>query len=516
MNVHQVENDLTEALAGGGWLYAASTFLTTLALAIAVHASFTRDACASLAVALVIVSVVVSSIAIGEAASRLLGLAASPYNAVIAPIILGTGVDSALLLMNAFRKTKGLDHAWPSIVASQATTMLSFAVGMLMPVAHIRAFFLHSILTLGVSFFMQVGCFSYLARRVPYDDGHSDPKTPPPPAGTRGGPPRDWRWSTLVIGSLWLAVLPCLSPIRLDFDLQNQVATSTQTHRFLTATENANRSRSVPMYAFARNSDANWTDVRTRLGAMSATAVIDWNAGFEADGAADVDAWRRTPAAQLMYGGFIDGETGASALYASLRVDDSMRWDSSNRGRYTSVLQTMARMATPDVCFASFDLMDGHTLARVASELWKLALASSLICTVFAVAIARQHGLVALGALGLSYALTLSIVAALRVRVHMMLVAVFLIAPGLLTDFLMHMMYNADSRTAVLWSGVTSALSISPYLAAPASGVRDFALVYAIFVVVGLLHAMSATCTRAIPYVLLRREARDVELSDAT
>ena len=519
VNIHQVEHDLANAIAGRGWMYGTSVCLTTTVLVVAVNVSFSRNVCASLAVALSVVGVVAASIAIGEAVSRMLSVPVSPYNAVIAPIILGTGVDSALLLMNAFKKTRGFDHAWPSIIASQATTVLSFAVGTLLPVAHIRAFFVHSVLTLGVSFFMQVGCFSYLARRVPYDDGESvqqagptpDGKRPPSSARASIRPPQDWRWSTAALVVVWVSVVPFIAPLRLDFNLQNQVAATTPTYRFLAATEGSVRSRSVPLYAFVRNADANWTDVRSRLHALDATPVIDWRADFDESGEESTAAWRRTPAARLMYGGFGDEASGASALYASLRVDDSLRWEEGERGGYTSSLQALARASTSEFCFASFDLMDGHTLSRVVDELWKLSLASSIICTAFAVIIARQHGLVALLALGLSYALTLATVAALRLRVHMMLVAVFLIAPGLLTDFMMHMMYNVDSRTAVMWSALTSVLSITPYFAAPARGVRDFALVYALFIGFGLLHALAATCTRAIPYTLIRRDTPVVE-----
>ena len=176
----------------------------------------------------------------------------------------------------------------------------------------------------------------------------------------------------LTLGMLWLAVAPSISPLRLDFNLQNQVASGTPTYRFLAATAGSNRSRSVPMYAFAHRPDANWTDVRVRLAALGATAVIDWRADFDAWGGGDLNAWRRTPVARLMHGGFLSETTGASALYASLRVDDALRWRFDDRERYTSTLRDLSHASTPDVCFASFDLMDGHTLSRVVAELWKL------------------------------------------------------------------------------------------------------------------------------------------------
>ena len=494
-NVQQVSRDLLASTSGGAALHLLSAALATLSLVAAIYASFVRRLRTSVAISLAIVAVVAASLVIGEAVSRLASLPSSPYNAVITPIVLGTGIDSALLLMHAFRTTGGFSHAWPSILASQATTLVSFGIGLILPVKHMRAFFAHCVCTLAVSLLMQVGCFSYLARRAPY----TTEKSAAPCCA--GSPSRDWRWSIAAICALWLLVLPFMAPLHLEFNLQNQVDAHTPTFRFLEATSSANRSRFVPMYAFVSRLDANWTDVRMRLQSLHAKSSIDWRADFEGSGERNVTAWQQTPVARLMYEGFVDGSTGRNAVFAWMRIDAH-----GDTGRdHAYALRALARLGTPDVCFASFDLLEGHTLSQVASYLWKLALASSIVCTVVAVVIARQHGLVALGVLGLSYGLTLVVVAALRIKVHMALMAVFIVAPGLMTDFLMHMMYNADARTAVVWSAITSVAVIAPYLASASKGVRDLATVYLTFVVVGLLHALATTFSRSLPYALLRR-----------
>jgi UPF0716 family protein affecting phage T7 exclusion len=207
-----------------------------------------------------------------------------------------------------------------------------------------------------------------------------------------------------------------------------------------------------------------------------------------------------------MFRPFLSTTTGANAIYANLRLDDAMGdWSYDDVQKYTRALRALHERRTPDLCFVSFDLMDGHTLAQVFGRLWGLALASCTFCTLFAVVIARRHGLACFAALAMTYALAIAVIASLRIKVHMMLIAVFLVAPGLVTDYVMHMAYNADTKSAVAWSALISVLSIAPYAASPSRGVRDFTMAYVVFVVAGMLHAFATTCTRSMPYFLLPR-----------
>ena len=501
-NLHQAELDLAESISVDGGIYVASLSLTLFALCVAVY-TYTRNVVASLCIASGVTFVVVASIAIGDAACALVRLPRSPYNAVISPVILGTGVDSALILMHAFRQTKGLDHAWPSIMASQATTLLSFAMGVLLPVAHIQNFFVHSMATLLISFLMQAAFFSYIARHATYaltaDEGPS-------------APPAYWKWSAAGLVGCWLVMLPSLQPIRVEFNMQNQISEQTLTYAFLQATSHSSRGDSVPMYAFLKTLDTNWTDLNARMSAVDATPVFDWHADYVASGSPNISAWKATPSAQLMFNAFVSPHSGANAIYANLDVGEATAgWGFDDTSRYVNALQLLERERAPGLCFASFDLMDGYTLTKVLAVLWVLGLGSCCVCTLFAIGIARHHGLACFATLGMSYAFGLAAMAALRIKVHMMIIAVFLVAPGLLTDYIMHMTYNADTKSAVAWSALISVLSIVPYVASPSRGVRDFSVAYIIFVASGLMHAFVTTCTRSIPYFMLRRPPSHVD-----
>jgi hypothetical protein len=72
-----------------------------------------------------------------------------------------------------------------------------------------------------------------------------------------------------------------------------------------------------------------------------------------------------------------------------------------------------------------------------------------------------------------------------------MLVAVMLIAPGLIVDYTLHLAYNEDSSYAVFMSGVTSIFSAAPYIYNEIEGIRDFAIVYCTFLVLGMTHAFA-------------------------
>ena len=501
-NIHQAERDLVASIGSNGRLYAASMAATLVALCAAMR-TYARDARAACGLAVLVLFVVAGSIGIGEAVCTLFSLPTTPYNAVIAPIVLGTGVDASLILMNAFRATSSLAIAWPSIVASQATTLLSFAIGTLLPVPHIRWFFVHSMVTMATSFLVQVAFFSYAAKHASYGKlGDATSQGAPPP--------RLWQWSVLAIALLWAAAGAAWRPPRVEFNMQNQISSAMQTYRFLASTATANRSQVVPMYAFVRSVDANWTDVYRRMSRLDATPVLDWHADFVESRAPNLSAWRERPSTQLVFETLVS-DAGPSAVYANLRLDVDMEWGFGSQGGYTDALQRLEDLRTPDVCFASFDLMDGHTLSRVVAAVWTLALASCGLCTLLALSIARHHGLACFAALLMSYALALACLSAMRIKVHMMLVAAFLVAPGLLTDYIMHMTFNADTRTAVAWSAFTSMVSIAPYAASSSRGLRDFAIAYAVLVIAGALHAFAITCTRSAEYFLLRKGSRQGE-----
>ena len=490
----QAEADVLRSMRAPPSVLCASAALTlaTLWAAVACFQDATilsaRAAGASLALSLLVMGVVVASLVVGEALCVLCGVPRSPFSLLVVPLCLGTGVDNALILLTSYRRFGRFDHAWPSIVASALTSTCSFAAGLLLAVPHLRSLFLTCIATVGSGTALHVLATPACIRLCVSKRMHAQQLT--------DGPPRQrllWKPALYVLALLWLVLLPFVSPVVSTTDLTFQVAEASMTRRFMDRTRSAPETGSAALYALVTTDDANWTRLERHMARdLDARVTADWHRAYLASAAPTTSAaWKARSGSQLTFGAFF-GRNGTSVLLGAVpkrATSDAAKADA---------MRAMHALDEKDVCFASEDYLSSYTMRVVQANLWKLALLTAIFSTLVGVGIAGRHGLSVFPALLMSYATMTGVVSATHMHMHMLLVAVYLIAPGFLVDFQLHMAFNPDTRSAVLLGAATSVASMTPYVFSHLPGVKEFSICYIGFLVIGLLHAFLATVTRSI------------------
>ena len=459
-----------------------SVLLTFVTLLSSVTA-FTRSASALL-LTLGVLGVVAAALFVGDGVRAALGVAHSPYALVVVPVCLGTGVDSALILLTTYQRSGRFDHAWPSILGSGLTSACSFAAGLLLRVPHLQSLFATGAATFLASTALGVLAFPPCIRACV-------PKRRVAPEATAHEPHGRllWKPALAALVVLWVSLLPFVHPVGTSADLTYTIAEHSMTRRFLDHTRATAAPPPSVVYAFVRDSaSANWTDVHARLAAAGATPVLDWHAAYLESAEPSLASWRAHAATRFVFGPLLGERASAlvaSAPYASSATD-------------ADALRALHAHDSEGVCFAQEDRMGGYTVDVIARRLWILALAAVTCSTAVGVAIAGRHGAAVLPALVLSYGTMTAVLGATRTPAHMLLVAAYAVSPGFLVDFQIHLAYNPDTRVAVLTSAATSVASMVPYVFTHLPGVRDFAVCYVGFLVIGVLHAFLATVTRSI------------------
>ena len=491
----QAEADVLRSMRAPPRVFFASAALTlgTLWAAVACfqdsYAAPARAAGASLALSLLVMGVVVASLVVGEALCVVCGVPRSPFSLVVVPLCLGTGVDNALILLTAYRRSGRFEHAWPSIFASALTSTCSFAAGLVLAVPHLRSLFLTCIATVASGTALHALVTPSCIRLCVSKREHAQQLTE--------GPPRQrllWKPALCVLALLWLVLLPFISPVVSTTDLTFQVTDSSMTRRFMDRTRGAPETSSAAVYALVRTDGANWTRLEDHLTRdLDARVTADWHRAYLASSVADAppSAWKARSGAQLTFGAFF-GKNGTSVLLGA------MPKRATTDAAKAAAMRAMHALDEEDVCYASEDYLSSYTMHVVQSQLWKLALLTAAFSTLMGVVIAQKHGFCVFPALLMSYATMTGVVGATHMHMHMLLVAVYLIAPGFLVDFQLHMAFNPDTRSAVLLGAATSVASMTPYVFSHLPGVKEFSICYIGFLVIGLLHAFLATVTRSI------------------
>tara|TARA_B110000046_G_scaffold25053_2_gene24248 strand:+ start:6301 stop:8658 length:2358 start_codon:yes stop_codon:yes gene_type:complete len=466
------------AIVGSSALF---TFSTLLASVASFYDGRMRHVPAAFVLCVIVFGVVFAAIVVGDAARAALGVPRSPYAIVVVPVCLGTGVDSVLILLTAYRRSGRFDHAWPSLVGSGLTSTCSFAIAMCIRVGHLRSLFTVCIVTFLANTALNVVAFPAAVRALYPQALIARAATTKEPRGRLW-----WKPALVILLLFWAGLLPFLRAVRTSADLSYTIAEGSMTRRFLDRTRTA--PRPSVMYALVRDG-ANWTDVEARIASAGATPVVDWHRAFVESREPSVVDWLRRAPTQLLYGPFF-GE-GSSVVIATASAYATADND-------VEALTRLHAHAGPGMCFAQFDRMAGYTVATITQHLWILAVAAAACSAVVAVGIAGRHGAAVLPALALSYATMTAVLGAVRVPAHMLLVAAYAVSPGFLVDFQIHLAYNPDNRMAVLMSAATSVASMAPYVATELPGVRDFAVCYIGFLTVGVLCAFLSTVTRAV------------------
>jgi hypothetical protein len=443
-----------------------------------------------LAASVGILVVVVLSLCAGDALRRGFGVPQSAYGTLVAPLAMGTGVDGALLLINVYRRSEKLDHAWPSILGSVTTSVISFCMGLALRVPHLQYLFAACAFTLGAGAALQVLALPWLLK---WCFGAALTRTCA--EGAAGGRWKRLYWKPAIgaLAVLWLLLLPRFQNVGTSSDLSYQVAHDSMTRRFLDLTRGIEGADVCPLYALVRDRHAaNWTDVHARV-ARVGYPIFDWHASYRTSGDASQDAWLARTTARVAYGAFASNDSVTSVLMAG---SSAVPLRTSSADSQARALEALHALDTADACFTSPDRLAAYTVDRVLSGMWIYGLVVACVSTAVGVGIAGPHGAAVFPAIVLSYATVVVALGVWQMQVHMLLVAVFIISPGVICDYTIHLSYNADAKPAVLLGALTSVASILPYAATGLPGVRDFAVCFVGFVFVGLLTAFATTVTR--------------------
>lgn len=487
-NVQQTMIDSEVSAQPDLWIVAASAgllfaFAEGGARAYVTAGSVTLTTCA---VFLLGISVVVST-----AITSLTRVPPSPFNMLAFPLVLGTGVDSLFLFLHQRSRhgRRWVGRTLPSVAASQLSTLATFLVGVVVDIPHVRYFFVFMAICVVVSFALQVTALP--AAIVLCSRARVPPREQARPSSSR----TTWRLAAPIVATvaLWCVVLLYHQPVGRRFDLRTQLREDTMTHRFMAAMDGVMESPMALVYALTDGFDngAEWSTVdETALGWDCTTGMrsMSWHAQMPPG--VHLREWLNDTRVRYTVQPFLNAAAESSvALFVS---DFDMGVDAV---RSFDELTCMARHSTDRTCFASFERLGGYTVVKIVNHLRWLAAVSCVLCTAIGGVVLRGRGILALLALALSYGGVVGVMSMSGIPIDMLLVAVMLIAPGLVVDYTLHLLFHRDATLAVLLSSASSVASALPYLAMPVEGIRYFVVVYALFLVLGVLHAFALTAT---------------------
>lgn len=429
------------------------------------------------------------TVVISTAISSLTRVPPSPFNMLGFPLVLGTGVDSLFLFLHQRSRhgRRWIGRTLPSVAASQLSTLATFLVGVVVDIPHVRYFFVFMAVCVVVSFALQVTALPaaiVLCSRARV-----------PPREQQARPRSTWRLAAPIVAAvvLWSVVILYHQPVGKRFDLRTQLREDTMTHRFMAAMDGVMESPMALVYALTDGFDdgAEWSTVdETALGWDCAPGMrsMSWHAQMPPG--VPLREWLNDTRVRYTVQPFLN--TAAQSSVALFVSGFDMGVDA---GRSFDELTCMAERSTNRTCFASFERLGGYTVVKLVEHLRWLAAVSCVLCTAVGGVVLRGRGVLALLALALSYGGVVGVMSMSGIPIDMLLVAVMLIAPGLVVDYTLHLLFHRDATLAVLLSSASSVASALPYLAMPVEGIRHFVVVYALFLVLGVLHAFALTAT---------------------
>ena len=488
LNTEQLQADVQDTVTRESNLSVYSALCVSAILLCGVYRPG-RGACGSVALSSLVLVTLGLGLLLAQRLAALVGVPSSPYNMMIAPIVLGNGVDSVLIMLAA--RDRG-HHKWavrscPSIVASQLSTLCSFGIGLVFRVAHFYHFFVFSIVGLAVSCALQITMFPALITVCTTSRKGTAPPTLSPRAWWRVGCAL-----SVVVAATGAFVLASYRPITLTFEMLTNLHEDTVSHRFFRDAVMNRADAVAPLTVLTRGIDdsVDWEGIRALPRLFNGSMVNNWHDTYVASGSASLDEWLSDPVAHVMYNRVISGERSAVTMLAPYRLQGDAWTD------YEDLLR-MHAMERATYCVASFERIGGYTIVQTYRHLWILLLASAALSTVASVAIAGWFGVAALFALGASYAATIGMIAAMRIHVHNMVVAALIILPGIVVDYVLHLTYSEDTLQAVVFSFLTGVGSFVPYMMSHTAGIRDFATVFVIGLCAGIVSACLAVAVKS-------------------
>lgn len=426
-----------------------------------------------------------------------IGIPFSPYNRLITPLIVGTGVDSALIFFDAFSSdpTK-IRQPVPSIIASHLTTIFSFFIGLILPVQYVRFFFAQCIMTLAISLVMQLCIFPGIVIRR-----------------NKRRQPISGRMSRIIIYISFLCVMISLVfcsfnfqlPVT-KFDLRHQLATFTATYRGLEIQNEFLKSDYSLVYVRLDGPSQQWENLNDRLIEKGLVPLMQWYPDFQRANVS-IDDWISHPLNHIRYGPLVSKQ-GSLQVYGASYANNMSAYEQAKEMQLLSQLSPQQ-----NVCVANFDRLGSYTLISTLNVLYILACASVMISGITGIVISRWRGIGVLVSIAITYALSFVLICTFKIQLHMMSISALLVSPGIVVDFSMHLALDPFALRPVFWSACSNAASMIPLMMSNVRGVSDFAIVFSIFVCVGFCCASISSALHIFKYDVLQSAESELPIN---
>ena len=471
----QMSRDVEGSANSGAWRGGVSAALVCALLFVALTRSRSRH---PLRLTLATLLAMVAVLCVGTALCTLVDVPSSAFSVVVAPMVLGMGVDAMLVLLTACNEPargpdvdEALRRCAPSLLASTLTTCSGFGFGALVPIPNIRALCAQACVLTAVCGAAQLTLFPSLVKLTRLRRSPRECRVPSRPL--------------VAVAALALLAVP-LAVGRpnppLEFDITKQLRADTTTARAVRALYANFGAAPMLTYALVRSPDVDWAAVEGELEALPRSEVVSWHRVYNASGAVDVDAWLRgNPAMRTLFRDVIDRQTGESVVLARTSFDVDMSvWE-----KHDVALRLHGMDARLGVCAFNSDMLGGYTIVRLLRVTGALVGATCAVCLVVGVWLVGARALLAVPTLALSYMALHALVRLAGVPADMIVLVALLVTPGILTDYVLHLAHDPRNAAAVVFSAGTSAASLLPLANFPVESVRSFALVYVTILVAG-------------------------------
>lgn len=421
----------------------------------------------------------------------LLGSEFTPFAVMLLPIVVGTGVDSILILMH-YRRLNGrkwLLHAYPSIAASQVSTIACFVAGACLPIPHFHNFFEQAVVTILMSGSMQVTLFPIIVNAC-HTRKHRAGRSHTSPKGEDDALRIPYRFLFVVICVLTSMLFASIDMFGYDmsFSLKTQLSSNTMTYKYMEQTY-FDRALETPVYAYLTSrEDANFAHVDSVFRSRNITAFIDWHHAH-ARSSQPFEEWIRKPVNQIVFGPMM-GKAGSNT---SVVVGTSPFRMDGYAADESAFLTTLHGEDTEHVCFATYERLGGYTIQKVCTALWAVASISVVVSTAMGILISGRRGIATAAVLLYTYSGMAGIIQIMHVEIDMMVLIILFVSPGMIIDYTLHLGYNPKTAKPVLASYLSSVASAFPYTFSAVGGLRSFALVYMTFLTLGVCSALLGT-----------------------
>ena len=473
----QMNRDVEASAKTAAWRGLTSVALVCACLFVSLSRTRSRH---PLRLALSTLLAMIGILTVASSACQLFGIQTNAFSVVVAPMILGVGVDNIMIIVAACNRGKERDvwaamrHCTRSIVAATFTTCVCFAFGAaFLPVPNIRSVCQQSLVFFVVSGIGQLTLFPAL---VEWTGLRRSPK-----------PMRALPVSAFLMAAAGLALfaasLAVHGPPPVRFELQDQLRAETLTAQSVTNVLDRYGGGPSLTYALVQDHESvDWERVEATLEALPSADLVSWHRYYVASEHATVAAWMGERANAVLFGNFVNTSSGESVLIARTRYPrDTTPLEKHDA---TLALDTL-RTGGAGACVFNSDLLGGYTITKLSRGTLLLVLATSAVCVLVGFSFIGARCAIIVPTLFMTYASLLGCVNVLGFGLDMILLVALLITPGLITDYALHMAHDVRNAEAVLASAATSVLSLVPFASVAVASVRHFMLLYILMIGVG-------------------------------